>query len=158
MKWRESWPLSRDHSLIPLILSRRALPTRYAIFMSMLLSTLLSCPSGIHFSSSWHLWSLNSNDTLLERSLLITLSKIVLYSFMGFILSNVCVSCSVVCDSATPWTVAHQASLSMEFSRQEYWSGLPFPSPEELPNPRIKPWSPALQADSLSFELQGSCL
>ena len=44
----------------------------------------------------------------------------------------------------------------MEFSRQEYWSGLPFPSPEELPNPGIKPRSPALQADSLPFELQGS--
>ena len=45
---------------------------------------------------------------------------------------------------ATPRTVAHQASLSMEFSRQEYWNGLPFPSPEELPGPGIKPWSPAL--------------
>ena len=44
----------------------------------------------------------------------------------------------------TLWTVAHQASLSMEFSRQEYWNGLPFPSPEELPSPGIKPWSPAL--------------
>ena len=83
--------------------------------------------------------SLTSSDTLLERSLLITLSKAVLYSFMGFILSNVCVSRSVMSDSVTPWTVAHQASLSMEFSRQEYWSGSPFPSPEELPNPGIKP-------------------
>ena len=44
----------------------------------------------------------------------------------------------------------------MEFSRQEYWSGLPFPSPEKLPNPGIEPWSPAWQADSLPFELQGS--
>ena len=44
----------------------------------------------------------------------------------------------------------------MEFSRQEYWSGLPFPSPEELLNPGIEPWSPALQADSSLFELQGS--
>ena len=43
--------------------------------------------------------------------------------------SNVCVSCLVVSDSVTPWTVAHQAPLSMGFSRQEYWSGLPFPSP-----------------------------
>ena len=43
----------------------------------------------------------------------------------------------------TPWTVAHQASLSMGFSRQEYWSGLPFPSPGDLPNQRIKPTSPA---------------
>ena len=44
----------------------------------------------------------------------------------------------------TPWTVAHQAPLSMEFSRQEYWSRLPFPSPGDLPNPRIEPGSPAL--------------
>ena len=45
---------------------------------------------------------------------------------------------------ATPWTVAYQAPLSMGFSRQEYWSGLPFPSPGDLPNPGIKPRSPAL--------------
>ena len=44
---------------------------------------------------------------------------------------------------ATPWTVAHQASQSMEFSRQEYWSGLPFPSPGNFPNPGIEPGSPA---------------
>ena len=44
----------------------------------------------------------------------------------------------------TPWTIAHQASLSMEFSRQEYWSGLPFPSPGNLPDPRVKPGSPRL--------------
>ena len=44
----------------------------------------------------------------------------------------------------TPWTVAHQASLSMGFSRQEYWSGLPFPSPGDLPNPGTEPASPAL--------------
>ena len=43
----------------------------------------------------------------------------------------------------------------MELFRQEYWNGLPFPSPEELPNPGIKPWSPALQGDSLPFELPG---
>ena len=51
-------------------------------------------------------------------------------------------------------TVALQASLSMEFSRQKYWSGLPVPSPEEIPNPGIKTWSPASQADSLPFELK----
>ena len=44
---------------------------------------------------------------------------------------------------ATPWTVAYQAPLSMGFSRQEYWSGLPFPSPGDLPNPGIEPRSPA---------------
>ena len=54
---------------------------------------------------------------------------------------------------ATPWTVACQALLSMGFSRQEYWSGLPFPSPGDLPNPGIKPRSPAFQVDSLPTEL-----
>ena len=54
---------------------------------------------------------------------------------------------------ATAWTVAHQVPLSMGVSMQEYWSGLPFPSPEELPNPGSETWSPALQADSLPFEL-----
>ena len=48
-----------------------------------------------------------------------------------------------------------QALLSMEFSRQEYWSGLPFPSPGDLPDPGIKPWSPTLQEDSLPSELLG---
>ena len=56
---------------------------------------------------------------------------------------------------ATPWTVAHQAPLSMGFSRQEYWSGLPFPSPGDLPDPGIEPGSPELQADSLPTELRG---
>ena len=55
----------------------------------------------------------------------------------------------------TPWTVARQAPLSMELSEQEYWSGLPFPSPGDLPNPGFKPGSPSLQADSLLTELQG---
>ena len=56
---------------------------------------------------------------------------------------------------ATSWTVAHQAPLSMEFSRQEYWSGLPFPSPGDLPNPGIEPKSPTLQADALPSEPHG---
>ena len=56
---------------------------------------------------------------------------------------------------ASPWTVARQAPLSMGFSRQEYWSGLPFPSAGDLPNPETEPRSPALQADSLPTELQG---
>ena len=53
---------------------------------------------------------------------------------------------------ATPWTVACQAPLFMGFPRQEYWSGLSFPFPGELPDPGIKPRSPALQADSLMSE------
>ena len=56
---------------------------------------------------------------------------------------------------ATPWTVAHQAPPSMEFSKQEYWSGLPFPSPRDLPNPGIEPRSPALQAGPLPSEPPG---
>ena len=56
---------------------------------------------------------------------------------------------------ATPWTVAHQAPLFMGFSRQEYWSGVPFPSPGDLPDPRIEPRSPALQADALPCKPPG---
>jgi len=60
---------------------------------------------------------------------------------------------SVTSDSATPWTIQ-----SMEFSRPEYWSGQPFPSPGDLPNPGIEPRSPTLQADSLPVEPQGKPL
>ena len=62
---------------------------------------------------------------------------------------------SRVSDSATPWTVAYQLSPSVGFSRQEYWSGLPFPSPGDLPNPGIEPRSPAIQADALPSEPPG---
>ena len=65
------------------------------------------------------------------------------------------VSRSVVPDSATPWRVAYQAPPPMGLSRQEYWSGLPFPSPGDLPDPVIKSRSPALQVDSLPAELPG---
>jgi len=63
--------------------------------------------------------------------------------------SEVAQSCPLF---ATPWTVAYQAPPSMRFSRQECWSGLPFRSPGDLPNPGIEPRSPALQADALSSE------
>ena len=56
---------------------------------------------------------------------------------------------------ATPWTVAHQTPLSMGFSRQEYWSGLPLPSTRDLPDPGMEPGSPALQADSSPSEPVG---
>ena len=58
----------------------------------------------------------------------------------------------------TPWIVAHQAPPSMGFSRQEYWTGLPFPSPGDLPSPGIEPRSPTLQADALLPEPQGEPL
>ena len=59
---------------------------------------------------------------------------------------------------ATPWAVAYQVPPSMRFSRQEYWSGLPVPSPADLPNPGIEPRSPVLQADSLPTELWGKSI
>ena len=63
---------------------------------------------------------------------------------------------SVVSDSLwPPWTVAHQAPQSMGFSRQEYWSGLPFPSPGDLPDPGTEPRSPTLRTDALLSEPPG---
>ena len=72
-------------------------------------------------------------------------SKSISFSFLSLLLSRVRLF-------ATPWTVAYQAPPSMGFSRQEYWSGLPFPSPGDLPNPGIEPGSPTLQADALTSE------
>ena len=66
-------------------------------------------------------------------------------------------ACSVAksCLTVTPWTVAYHAPLSMGFSRQKYWSGLPSPFPGDLPDPGIKPGSLALQVDSLPSEPPG---
>ena len=66
--------------------------------------------------------------------------------------------CSIVSDSVIPWTVAHQAPLSTGFSRQEYWSGLPFASPEDLPNPGIETTSPALAGGFFTSEPPGKPL
>ena len=71
------------------------------------------------------------------------------YMSVLFFSLNVCPTLSFPCCVhlfATPWTVAHQAALSMEFSRQEYWSGLPFPTPGDLPDPEIKPTSLAISS------------
>ena len=70
----------------------------------------------------------------------------------------VCFSRLVMSDSATPWTVASQAPLSMGFSRQEYWSGLPVPSPEDLPDSGIESGSRALHVDSLASEPLGKTI
>ena len=63
--------------------------------------------------------------------------------------------CLVMSDSATLYTAPHQDPLSVEFSKQEYWSGFPCPPPEDLPNPGIEPRSPAWQAGCLLSELPG---
>ena len=60
-----------------------------------------------------------------------------------------------LCLSATLWTIAHQAPLSLEFSRQEYWSGLPFPTSGDLPDPGIEPMSPALAGGFFTIEPSG---
>ena len=69
------------------------------------------------------------------------------YTLLRLLLSHF--SCVWLC--VTPWTAARQAPPSMGFSRQEYWSALPFPAPEDLPDPGIKPESPALQANYLHW-------
>ena len=74
---------------------------------------------------------------------------------MIIMLSSVCISLSVMLDSATPWSAAPWTPWSMGFSRQGYWSGLPFTSPRGLANLGIELGSPALQADSLPGELPG---
>ena len=78
-----------------------------------------------------------------------------LFKDVCIVISHVYVNGSVVSDSANSWTVAHQAPLSTEFCRQEYWSGLTFPSPGDTPNPGIEPGSLVLQADSLLSEPPG---
>ena len=73
--------------------------------------------------------------------------------------SEVALSCPTLCDPvdcSPPGSAVHEAPLSMGFSRQEYWSGLPFPSPGDLLDPEMEPTSPALQADSLLLSYQGS--
>ena len=86
------------------------------------------------------------------------LSDDVIFSFLHFSDSKerkIVKSLSCVQLFATPWTIAYQAPLSMGFSRWDYWSVLPFPSSGDLPNPGVKPGSPALQADALPSEPPG---
>ena len=67
-------------------------------------------------------------------------------------------ACSVMSDSATPWTRAHQAPLAMEFSRQEYWSGLPFPIPGDPSDPEMSLASPTLAGGFFPTVLPGNCV
>ena len=108
------------------------------------------------FISGQLVWEDNGLKHLVILPLVISQSRILFYLCVC-----VCV-CVCVCYLlsrgqlfATTWTTAHQASLSMRFSRQGYWSGLPFPFPGDLPNPGTESGSPALQADSLPTKLQG---
>ena len=78
-------------------------------------------------------------------------------SLPSSLVSEVAQSCPTLCDPMD-CTVAYQASPSMGFSRQEYWSGLPFPSPGDLPDSGIEPRSPTLEADALTSEPPGKML
>ena len=80
------------------------------------------------------------------------MGKILLFHNLKESESEVTESCLTLCD---PMDCSQQAPLTMRFSRQDYWSGLPFPSPGDLPDPRIEPRSPTLQADALPSELPG---
>ena len=105
------------------------------------------------------MWSLISS---------MTLSRWLFLPHWNFQVSNICPSfflrlagglVAKLCPTlATSWTIACQAPLSVGFSRQEYWNGLPFSSPRDLPNPGIEPRSPALQADSLPLSYKGSLM
>ena len=82
-------------------------------------------------------------------------STVYMAPMVGACTWHACQVTSVMFDSATLWTIARQAPLSMGFSRQEYWSGLSFPSPGDLPDPDIKPRPPALQTDDSPTKLWG---
>ena len=126
----------------------------------------LLCPdfaSG-HFSSAskpLRPWALTSESPQFKSQLfclgtLCTSYYLNISQLSYFIFEKVKVkSLSCVRLFVTPWTVVYQAPQSMEFSRQEYWRGLPFPSPGDLSNPGIEPGSSTLQADTLPSELPG---
>ena len=97
--------------------------------------------------------SLTESKRLFYTSVSLLLSRIQGYCY--HLSSEVVKSLSHVRLFATPWTVAYQAPPSMGFSRQEYWSGLPLPSPGDLPDPGIESGSPAFQADALTSEPPG---
>ena len=92
--------------------------------------------------------SLTSKFTTRKTAQHIGFTHLEFYGVGGGLVAKSCPTLRIL------WTVVCQAPLSMGFSRQEYWSGLPFLSPGDLPNPGVKPGSPALQADSLATELQ----
>ena len=101
----------------------------------------------------------SSKASILQCSAFFTVQLSHLYMTTGKTISLTKVnSLSRVRLFASPWTVANQAPLSMGFSRQEYWSELPFPSPGDLPDPGIEPWSPALSTDALPSEPPGKSL
>ena len=105
---------------------------------SSILVRIIPWTEEINIYSPWGLTKLDTTEQLSSNSKYVTVLATQI--------------CPTVCK---PMTVTHQATLSMKFSRQEYWSGLPCPSPVDLPNPGVKPGSPALLEVSLPFEPSG---
>ena len=99
------------------------------------------------FNSDDHYIYYCGQESLRRNRIDLIVNKIVNPSVGGGLVTKSCPTLS------TPWTVTCQAPLPRGFCRQEYWRGLPFPSPGDLPNPGIEPWSPVLQVDSLPNEL-----
>ena len=132
-----------------------------------ILSTCVTVSSDIHIPS-YSLLQFFTRYLFIKSSFLAILCKpttfpnsfpgLSCFSFFIYLLLSEVKSLSSVQLFVTLWTVAHQAPPSMGFSRQEYWSGLPFPSSEDLPDPGIKPRSPILQADALTSEPPGKPL
>ena len=137
-----------------------SIPCKTDLSSTFLRGSLKVCP---HQKSGW------KQNLLSVFSLCLRLYAHACFCLMFENFYYLCLSCFIVIDwvsewvkslshvwfFATPWTVAHQAPPSMGFSRQEYWSGFPFPSPGDLPNLGIEPRSPSLQADALTSEPPG---
>ena len=122
----------------------------------------LPIPTNVHLANSSIVMTENGNPTqVLQCPLPCTIfSLFPPYNFLTYYISIVSEvkSLSRVWPSATSWTVVYKAPPSMGFSRQEHWSGLPFPSPGGLPDPGIEPGCPALEADALTSEPPGKPL
>ena len=97
---------------------------------------------------------MNVHEQINSEFHMISLMTRVIYPFSCY--AHVCMhACILSCARlfVTPWTVVHQAPLPMEFPRREYWSGVPFPPPGDLPDPGIEPVSPELQTDALPYAI-----
>ena len=109
--------------------------------------------------SQWPIWPWNKYIFTGSKCIIHFLVNSVEWVCLCIRCDRLCV-CALSCFSCiwpfvTPWTIAHQAPLSLGFTRQEYWSGLSCPPPGDLPDPGMEPTSPALQVDSLSLSHQG---
>ena len=145
-------PLSEEGCPLPAEIYPPASPccSRTPSVTCSLIPCICSCSSGF-FLSAWSKYCSECSPNPIEAGIIGLAHSFSLWKLTCYSLSHVWLF-------VTPWTVTCQALLSMGFSRQEYWCGLPFPSPGDLPNPGVEPRSPTLQADSLPSEPPGKLL